>query len=88
MGQPVDPPVFSGKLDLRLSSDRNSHGGEDRRKMQKWMNKIESPRGGSEGKLSLTGTKVGVKVPFDQFPPNIKEMKTPPLSWERHWCRD
>lgn len=54
--------------DCRLIATLSSHGGEDRRKMQKWMNKIESPRGGREGKLSLTGIKVGVKVPFDQFP--------------------
>lgn len=55
--------------DCRLIATLSSpSGGEDRRKMQKWMNKIESPRGGSEGKLSLTGIKMGVKVPFDRFP--------------------
>lgn len=70
--------------------DWSQLGGEEigQGKMQKWMNKIESPRGGSEGKLSLSGIKVGAKVPFDQSPllsllPNIKETKTPSLSWEK-----
>ena len=54
--------------------------GESRRKMRKWMNKIESLGVAAEGNLSLTGIKAGCESAFRSIPPNIKEMKTPLLS--------